>query len=30
VKFDLSASPFLLQISRTRENAISIAILPTE
>jgi len=30
VKFDLSASPFVLQISGTRENAISIAILPTE
>ena len=30
VKFELSASPFVLQISGTRENAISIAILPTE
>jgi len=30
VKFELSASPFVVQISGTRENAISIAILPTE
>ena len=30
VKFELSASPFVLQISGTKENAISIAILPTE
>jgi hypothetical protein len=30
VKFELSASPFVLQISGTRENTISIAILPTE
>jgi hypothetical protein len=30
VKFDLSASPFVLHMSGTKENAISIAILPTE
>ena len=30
VKFELSASPFVIQVSGTRENAISIAILPTE
>src|SRR6185369_12608271 len=30
VKFELSASPFVLQISGTRENSISIAILPAE
>jgi hypothetical protein len=28
VKFDLSASPFVVQISGTKENSISIAILP--
>jgi hypothetical protein len=30
MKFELSASPFVIQISGTKENAISIAILPTE
>ncbi|MGY3619107.1 hypothetical protein [Bradyrhizobium sp. USDA 10063] len=30
VKFELSASPFVLQISGAKENSISIAILPTE
>jgi hypothetical protein len=30
VKFELSASPFVIQISGTKENSISIAILPAE
>jgi hypothetical protein len=30
VKYELSASPFALQISGSKENAISVAILPTE
>jgi hypothetical protein len=30
VKFEISASPFVLQISGTKENSISIAILPSE
>ena len=30
MKYELSASPFVLQISGSKENAISIAILPTE
>ena len=30
VKFEMSASPFVLQISGTKENSISIAILPSE
>ncbi|MBO4227633.1 hypothetical protein [Bradyrhizobium neotropicale] len=30
VKFELSASPFVLQISGAKENSISVAILPTE
>ena len=30
MKYELSASPFVLQVSGTRESAISIAILPTE
>ena len=30
VKFELSASPFVVQISGARENSISIAILPAE
>ena len=30
VKFELSASPFVLQLSGTRENSISVAILPSE
>ncbi len=30
VKFELSASPFVLQISGVKENSISVAILPAE
>jgi len=30
MKYELSASPFVLQVSGTRENSVSIAILPTE
>jgi hypothetical protein len=30
VKFELSASPFVLQISGSREDSISVAILPSE
>jgi len=30
VKFELSASPFVLQVSGTKETSISIAILPSE
>ncbi|RZN18396.1 hypothetical protein [Bradyrhizobium sp. Leo121] len=30
VKFELSASPFVLQISGAKENSISVAILPAE
>ena len=30
VKYELSASPFVLQISGIKENSVSIAILPTE
>ena len=30
VKFELSASPLVVQVSGTKENSISIAILPTE
>jgi len=30
MKYELSASPFVLQVSGARENSISIAILPTE
>jgi len=30
MKFELSANPFVVQVSGTRENSISIAILPTE
>ena len=30
VKYELSASPFVLQVSGTKENSISIAILPAE
>ena len=30
MKYEISASPFILQISGTRENSISIAILPSE
>ena len=29
MKYELSASPFVLQVSGTRENSVSIAILPT-
>jgi hypothetical protein len=30
MKYELSASPFVLQVSGARENSVSIAILPTE
>jgi hypothetical protein len=30
MKYEISASPFVLQISGTKENSISIAILPSE
>ena len=30
MKYDLSASPFVLQISSARQNSLSIAILPSE
>ena len=30
MKYELTANPFVLQVSGTRENSISIAILPTE
>ena len=30
VKFELSAAPFVVQVSGTKEDSISIAILPTE
>jgi hypothetical protein len=30
VKFELSASPFVLQLTGARENSISVAILPSE
>jgi len=30
MKYELSASPFVLQVSGTRENSVSIAILPAE
>ena len=30
MKYELSASPFMLQVSGTREDSISIAILPSE
>jgi hypothetical protein len=30
MKYDLSATPFVLQISGARENSLSIAILPSE
>jgi hypothetical protein len=29
MKYELSASPLVLQVSGTRDNSISIAILPT-
>jgi hypothetical protein len=30
VKFDLSASPFVLQVSGARENSLSLVVLPSE
>jgi len=30
MKYELSASPFVLQVSGTRDNSISIAVPPTE
>jgi hypothetical protein len=30
MKYELSASPFVLQISGARDNALSVAILPSE
>ena len=30
MKYELSASPFVLQVSGARENAVSVAILPSE
>ena len=30
MKYELSAGPFVLQVSGTKENSISVAILPTE
>ena len=30
MKYEISASPFVLQISGARENAMSVAILPSE
>ena len=30
MKYELSASPFVVQVTGTRDNSISIAILPTE
>jgi hypothetical protein len=30
MKYELSASPFVLEISGARENAVSVAILPSE
>jgi hypothetical protein len=30
VKFELSASPFVLQVTGTKDNSISVAILPSE
>jgi hypothetical protein len=30
MKYQLSASPFVLQVSGTRENSVSVAILPSE
>jgi hypothetical protein len=30
MKYELSAAPFVLQVSGTRENSVSIAILPSE
>ncbi|SHK45818.1 hypothetical protein SAMN05444159_3302 [Bradyrhizobium lablabi] len=30
MKYELSASPFVLQVSGTKENSVSVAILPSE
>ena len=30
MKYEFSASPFVLQVSGTKEDSVSIAILPTE
>jgi hypothetical protein len=30
MKYELAAQPFVLQVSGTKESAISIAILPSE
>jgi len=30
MKYEISASPFVLQVSGIKENAVSIAILPSE
>ena len=30
MKYELSASPLVLQVSGSKDNSISIAILPTE
>jgi len=30
MKYELSAAPFVLQVSGTRENSVSIAVLPSE
>jgi hypothetical protein len=30
MKYELSASPFVLQVSGTKEDSVSIAVLPTE
>ena len=30
MKYEISASPFVLQVSGTRENTVSVAILPSE
>jgi hypothetical protein len=30
MKYEISAAPFVLQISGARDNAVSVAILPSE
>jgi hypothetical protein len=30
MKYEISANPFVLQVSGIKENAVSIAILPSE
>jgi hypothetical protein len=30
MKYEISASPFVLQITSVKENAVSVAILPSE